>query len=343
MKSNRVHGFDILRIATVMAILYFHVWQYTFYQDVISIPPEVSNYHNLTGWVGDMFKYGGLFIVALSYFLIGLKKHSNHSLRIFVLLAGIWSLQIITSDEPMNPSSWDWDVYSYLIITYLLVLALPKAKWIRAPLAIISALILCIPFDLYESVLKIQPSVQFSGWGLMPWTFLAILFHSVGVLWRQSFPDLFSAIRKWEWPLWIIPIVILFIVTPDYGPFPAGPGFESYVFKIKPLMFWKHFLVFTFLMRLSLDGRVNTLLAKIKGMDLLGKIEWNKHLGVSYFMHLAFLPLGQHWMDVWASYPILFDWFWLFIFVSVHFIVMAMFYGREMIDLRVRKAFTLRR
>ncbi len=324
-KSSRIYGFDILRIATVMAILYFHVWQFTFFQDVISLPSEISNYHNLTGWVGDLFKYGGLFIVALSFFLIGLKDKPQHKMRFFVLIAGLVTLQISTSDNPADPTTWDWDVYSYLLFSYVLVLALPKKAMVRWPLVVASFAFLCIPYDQYEALLKIPDTVQFSGWNLMPWLALPVLFHSAGVLWSEKNPGSFTSILKWEWPLWVALIALLFVITPDYGPFPAGPGFEAYVFKLKPLMFWKHFIAFMFLMRLSLDPAINRVLAKIKGMDWFSNLAWNKHLGVCYFMHLAFLPMGQHLMEFWGNYPGTFDWLWLFIFVAVEFIVRAMF------------------
>ncbi|WP_413292034.1 hypothetical protein ACLSU7_11495 [Bdellovibrio sp. HCB185ZH] len=334
-KSTRIYGFDILRIATVMAILYFHVWQYTFFQDVISLPPEISNYHNLTGWVGDVFKYGGLFIVALSFFLIGLKARSQHKMRFFVLIAGLIGLQVSTADNPMDPTTWDWDVYSYLVLSYILVLALPRKAILRWPFVAASIALLCIPYEQYAPLLNIPEAIQFSGWNLMPWLALPVLFHSAGVLWSQKTPGFFQAMHKWEWPVWVALIALLFVITPDYGPFPAGPGFEGYVFKQKPLMFWKHFIVFAFLMRLSLDPVINSALARIKGMSQFSNLAWNKHLGVSYFMHLALLPMGQHLMEFWGHFPGTFDWLWLFIFISVEIIVRAMFAMRLTVKAKV--------
>lgn len=323
--SQRIYGFDLLRIATVMAILYFHVWQYSFFQDVISIPAEISNYHNLTGWVGDIFKYGGLFIVALSFFLIGLKEKSHHMMRFFVLIAGLSALQISTADNPMDPTTWDWDVYSYLVLSYIVVLLIPRKPVIRWPLVAVSVALLSVPYEQYGALLKIPEAVQFTGWNIVPWIALPILFHSAAVLWSQKFSDFVQDIRKWEWPVWFVLIVLFLIITPDYGPFPAGPGFESYVFKQKPLMFWKHFIVFMFFMRLSLTPLVNGTLAKLQGIKQFSNMAWNKHLGVCYFMHLAFIPMGIHMMDFWAQHPRAFDWFWLFIFISVEVIVRAMF------------------
>ncbi|WP_413585931.1 hypothetical protein [Bdellovibrio sp. HCB274] len=325
-KSNsRIYGFDLLRIATMMAILYFHVWQFSFFQDVISLPPEISNYHNLTGWVGDTFKYGGLFIVALSFFLIGLKTRAKQSMRFFVLIFGLITLSISTATEPMNPSTWDWDVYSYLIFSLLLVISLPRNAVLRWALILASLVLLSVPFANYESFLKIQDSVQFTGWNLMPWLALPVLFHSIAVIWSQRFSVTVQKRKNWEWAAWIGTIVLLFVVTPDYGPFPAGPGFEAYVFKQKPLMFWKHFAVFMFLMRLSLDPRINAAIGKVKGMQWFSNLAWNKHFGVAYFMHLAFLPMGLHYMDFWGHYPRAFEWLWLFIFVAVEVIVRSIY------------------
>ncbi|MEK2689515.1 hypothetical protein [Bdellovibrio sp. GT3] len=325
-KSNhRIYGFDLLRIATMMAILYFHVWQFTFYQDVISLPPEISNYHNLTGWVGDTFKYGGLFIVALSFFLIGLKVRAKQSMRFFVLIFGLITLSVSNAPAPMDPSTWDWDVYSYLIFALLLVLALPRNLILRTALSMASILILSIPFEWYEGMLQIKDAVQFSGWNLMPWLAVPVLFHSLAVIWSQKFKDNVKAVKNWEWAVWISAIVLLFVITPDYGPFPAGPGFEAYVFKQKPLMFWKHFVVFLFLMRVSLDPRINSALGNIKGMSWFSNLAWNKHFGVAYFMHLAFLPMGLHFMDFWGHYPRAFEWLWLFIFVAVEVVVRSIY------------------
>ncbi|WP_413576494.1 hypothetical protein ACLVWU_00450 [Bdellovibrio sp. HCB290] len=323
--NQRIYGFDLLRIATMMAILYFHVWQYTFFQDVISLPPEISNYHNLTGWVGDTFKYGGLFIVALSFFLIGLKARTKQSMRFFVLIFGLLTLSISTASEPLNPATWDWDVYSYLIFSLLLVLALPRNIILRGALIFASTALLCVPFDQYESLLNIQNAVQFSGWNLVPWLALPVLFHSLAVVWSKKVPQTLKAIKNWEWPVWIGAIILMFVITPDYGPFPAGSGFEAYVFKLKPLMFWKHFLVFTFLMRASLDPRISTALGKAKGMQWFSNLAWNKHFGVAYFMHLAFLPMGLHFMDFWSQYTRAFEWLWLFIFVAVEIVVRSIY------------------
>lgn len=319
-KVQRIYGFDLLRIATVMAILYFHVWQYSFYQDVISLPPEISNYHNLTDWVGVIFKYGGLFIVALSFFLIGFKAKSHHISRFIILLVGLIGIQILSSDNPADPSTWDWDVYSYLVLSYIVVMVIPKNLHLRLGLIALSLILLAIPYEVYAPLLKIPEATQFTGWNILPWLALPILYHSIGIIWREKIPGAFFKLKNWEWPVWLAAIAIFFVAAPDYGSFPAGPGFEAYVFKQKPLMFWLHFSTFTFLMRLSLDPRVNGLLGKIKPIEWISSLRWNQRLGFCYLLQFAFLPAGLRFMDFWGDHPWAFDWLWLFIFIGVELI-----------------------
>ncbi|WP_413289564.1 hypothetical protein [Bdellovibrio sp. HCB337] len=320
----RIYGFDLLRIVTVWAILYFHVWQFSFFQDQITLPPEISSYHLLVDFVGVLFKYGGLLIVALSFFLIGFKAKSYHIQRFVILIVGVIGLQILSSESPMDPQSWEWDVYSYLVFSYIFVAVLSQNKLLRQALVFLSLILLSIPFELYGS--RVYPSdgaLQFAGWNLLPWLALPVLFHSLGILWREKKPDAFIPLAKWEWPVWAGFILIFLVVTPDYGVFPAGPGFEAYVFQQKPLMFWKHFSIFMFLMRLSLDPRVNGFLGKIKIMEWISNLKWNRRLGFCYLLQFVFMPLGPLLMEFWGNYPRLFEWLWLFIFVAVELFARA--------------------
>lgn len=319
-KLQRIFGFDLLRIATVMAILYFHVWQFSFFEDVITLPAEISSYHNLTDWVGPVFKYGGLFIVALSFFLIGFKAKSHHISRFFILIIGIIGLQILSAEDPGDPSSWNWDVYSYLVFSYIVVMLTTKNLFARAGLIGLSVITLSIPYEVYAAFLRIPEAVQFTGWNILPWLAVPVLYHSLGIIWREKVPEIFLKMPWWEAISWATLIGILFAVSPDAGVFPAGPGFEALVFKQKPLLFWFHFSVFTFLMRLSVEPRLNTVLAKLRPVEWISSLRWNQRLGFCYLLQFVFLPLGPQMMTFWGEHPRVFDWLWLFIFVAVEFI-----------------------
>jgi hypothetical protein len=313
----RIYGFDLIRIVTVMTILMFHVWQFSFYQDQISLPPEISNYHLLVDVVGVFFKYSGLFIVALSFFLIGFKAKSHHISRVFILVVGIIGLQILSSDNPADPESWNWDVYSYLVFSYFVVMLIPKKRSLRLGLVVLSIVILSIPYEVYGPFLKIPEAVQFTGWNTVPWLALPVLFHSLGFIWREKVPEAFLKLHPLEGLVWVGLMVAFLVLSPDYGPAPAGPGFEGYIFKQKPMMFWQHFTIFTFLLRLSLDPRINNLLKKLKPMEWISSLRWNQRLGFCYLLQFAFLPLGPRLMPFWGDHPRLFDWLWFFIFVAV--------------------------
>lgn len=319
-QKNRIFGFDLLRIATVLAILYFHVWQFSFYEDVITLPSEISSYHHLTDWVGPVFKYGGLFIVGLSFFLIGFKAKSHHISRFFILVIGIIGLQILSSEDPADPSSWNWDVYSYLVFSYIVVMLTTMNLRVRAGLMILSVVTLSIPYEIYEPFLKIPDAVQFTGWNVFPWLAVPVLFHSAGLFWRVKVPGTFLAMPWWEVVIWFVLIAVLFVLSPDAGVFPAGPGFEAFVFKQKPLLFWFHFSTFIFLMRLSLEPRFNAVLGKIRPVQWISSLRWNQRLGFCYLLQFVFLPLGPQMMTFWGEHPRAFDWLWLFIFLAVEII-----------------------
>jgi hypothetical protein len=314
---KRIYGFDLLRIVTVLAILYFHTWQFSFFEDIITLPIEISSYHNLTDWVGPIFKYGGLFVVALSFFLIGLKVKSHHISRFIILIVGVIGIQILSSENPEDPSSWNWDVYSYLVFSYVVVMLLTKNFYVRLSLIVVSIVLLSIPYEVYGPFLRIPEAVQFTGWNIMPWLALPVLYHSLGLLWREKVPGTFLKLHLLEWPVYLGLIGILLFISPDAGAFPAGPGFESFIFKQKPLLFWFHFSVFTFLMRLSLDPRFNSLLDKIKPVGWISSLRWNQRLGFCYLFQFVFLPLGPMLMTFWGDHPRLFDWLWLFVFIAV--------------------------
>lgn len=314
---KRIYGFDLLRIATVLAILYFHVWQFSFFEDVITLPAEISGYHNLTNWVGPVFKYGGLFIVALSFFLIGFKAKSHHISRFIVLIVGIIGLQILSAEDPADPGSWNWDVYSYLVFSYIVVMLTTKKSAVRRGLIALSVFVLSIPYELYAPLLKIPEAVQFTGWNILPWLSVPLLYHSLGIVWREKVPGTFVKMPWWEAVSWFVAIGILFFASPDAGVFPAGPGFEAFVFKQKPLLFWFHFSVFTFLMRVSVEPRFNALLSKFKPVEWISSLRWNQRLGLCYLLQFVLLPLGPLMMTFWGEHPRAFDWLWLFIFVAV--------------------------
>jgi hypothetical protein len=324
LKAPRIFLLDIVRITAAAVILFFHFWQFTYYKDIIHFSNDESIQFLLVEFFSFFGPYFGLLIVAISFFLMGIIESQKGLFRLFVLFIGVVILQVIYAEDPTNPMTWSWDVYSFLIGSLIWIWILPEFKVIRIPTILLSLIALAMPWSFYQNwAASFDPEIasflfgvgemKFSGWSFLPWIAVPSLFHSLGVLLRERWQNQSSNLEiSWfELFIWFIFFLAIFSQYNSYYPMPVGPGFASFVFQNKPDLLWSHFAVFSFLMRLAIDPRFNNWLAQKKWVQWISSTMWARRFGLTYLMQFYFIPFGWTNEYFWNQHPRLFDLLWI--------------------------------
>ena len=254
-------------------------------------------------------------------------------------------LQIASAPAPLDPHTWAWDVYSFLLASLLVCRLLDRAfrarRWLipvlLAPMFISDGIWQALatqfaPDSSFVQFLIGHPHGEFDGWNLVPWlglpTALFLMGRENGERWLRS-PEKLRVSRN-EVLLWGVTLIALFWQYDPRYPVPLGPSFDAFVFHLEPLYFWPQFSVFLFLLRLGLDSRVNQWLAQTPVVSPLSRgvshLAWCRHFGWCYLVQiLLFLSVGQDIYN-WNQNPEAFNFLWLGVFLAAEVSVSLAFY-----------------
>lgn len=366
-KSTVISGWDWIRLFTVLSIAFFHAWQLIFYKDITTFTKQQPIYYFLADGLKHIGIYSGVMILAQSFLMFGFNDTKMFSepltsfsirARWVLLVLGVLILQILTVSDPVNPSTWTWDIYSFLILAFLLCRLLRKAKpLLRRILIGISIVPLLLPDSFWlDSFIGYFPNSSFNlflighgngeffGWNLLPWIFVPVVFYLSGIELGAKFRKSETSFNLWllEMVAWPICFLLLFMRYQSYDPVPVGPSFDAFIFHHKPLLFWQHFSVFIFLLRLSVITKVNLFLKQAPLIGALtkqiSKLAWCRHFGWTYLIQLTiYLSVG---MDVynWNSHPRQFDYLWLVVLLTAEVCVRIAFSLRRKAKLQIAKS-----
>ncbi len=319
--AKRILGFDILRIVSMVAILSFHSNETVFYTD---IPPVKDGFFfPLLYVIAPMIGFSGFTVAALSSFLYAIREPAARVwYRLFALLTGGIAVLAWLAGEDRQAFVFEWDIYSYLLVTLAAIFAVRKSPMAIRTLGVVGFLLLLIPvWDLWpvsvsENRLWIQALVGDcrikggGGWPVLPWSGLMWMFYAVGREWVLNTPLRERLQRKVGRGEILITVTVLAASIPFVGAFlvtPWGPGFGCFVFRQSPLIFWGHFIWVLLLMRISLVAGVNEWLAQKRWARWISSLEWSRHFGRCYLLHLLFLGLGSGFASAYLEHPWLFD------------------------------------
>ncbi len=317
--SKRLHGFDILRIVSMVAILSFHSNETVFYSD---IPPVKDGLLFPFLYVfAPMIGFSGFTVAALSSFLYAIREPAARVwYRLFALLTVGIAVLAWLAGEDGHTFVFEWDVYSYLLVTLAVIFSVRKSPVAIRALGVVGFVLLLLPLwnllPVFENRFLKQALVGDcgvlggGGWPIFPWSGLMWMFYALGREWVLNKPLGERLQRTMGLAETRITIMVLAVTIPFLGGYleaPWGPGFGCFVFRQPPLIFWGHFIWVLLLMRISLVTAVNEWLSRKRWAGWISRLEWSRHFGRCYLLHLLYLGLGSGFAWEYIEHPWLFD------------------------------------
>lgn len=293
----RFLGLDLIRFFTFIAIVGWHFGTLLWDGQPHYYPFHVES----TGWWAYYmythgFANGGFVVLALSFFLFGLKdKGFKYSGRFFALLVIGWFL-LSGLEAILEGEFWiSWDIYALLIsgVGLLAILPTQSMKALRL-LAIPSFAMTWFPFW-YLLDLSDHPLLPWlvgtcddsnHTWTLFPWIgFLYIFFwlgREISVLpsWTKNGLD----IGRSEVVLWVLASLVS---LPFLGAYlnVSGAQRECLMFRVVGWSFWAGMMPFLFLARLSLIPKVNEALKRLRFVSWVSRLQVNQRFWAVYLGH----------------------------------------------------------
>ncbi len=318
--KHRLAGLDLIRLILIIPTIILHVWNMLI-GDPHPTAGLTSNYVFYEKYLGNTLGFAGVFIFALSFYLEGIRKSAPFTLdirsltKIFFLVAAMISSQTSLSEENATEFYFIWDIFSFVLLSYLLIFPLskienPRTLWKFGAIGIVLFL---VPFHFYQGILEgILPSSLQStfiatrsefgpnGWFLLPWIGLPLFFYVLG----RSYNN--PNIRR-------LPVLLLFVGVPllfyPGNPIVLGKEFYGYVFWQPSLFVFSRILVFASLLLLASQITEN------KALKLLSYLQWNRNFWICYILHIGVIDIMSE--NKFYSDPNNLNWAWLYVFLLV--------------------------
>lgn len=293
-----LYGLDIIRLIATINIINYHVYETLFYED--RLPFEAG----FVSMINRSFSTSIFIIITLLSFLYGFTPPSKKRWQKLLILLplGCLVLLITQGDKPFKDLYTDWDIFGFLIVSILSLYFLKKLKLIM-PAAFIGFILLCIPiwewFPPEGSYLKnvfignCIKDTPGNAFPIFPWIGLIWFCYGFGV-WTKN--KGLNSLSKWKNKEIIIWPLLFIIASPQWGAYyntPIGPGFFCFMLRQDPIVFWSHFIVILFLIRLALISNINTYLSQWRAYNWLHSLAWIRFFGVCYVTHFIFISLYQ--------------------------------------------------
>lgn len=318
-------GLDLIRLVSVFAISVFHANEAIFYTNTSPLPGDGRVYPHLLE-VARHLVFSGFTIVAISGFLFGQRNWSLQKWLslLAILTLGTLTLPLIYSDDLLGSYYWEWDIYAYLIFCLAILLIIRSSSLAVGVLGLLGAIMLIFPAWQYWGFYPVSSGSipiwrqAFTGvcyeqgggaWPIFPWAGLLWSFYAFGYFYKRSpvIQAKILQITRMEIFLWLF---LIGLGAPYWGAYysvPIGPGFYCFAFRQPPWIFWSHFVIVIFLMRLSLVAAVQAWLARRRGLQWLSRLHWSRHFGLCYLLHLVVLGVASQFSEAIIARPWIFD------------------------------------
>ncbi|MCF8059078.1 MAG: hypothetical protein K9K67_07265 [Bacteriovoracaceae bacterium] len=337
---------DILRLLSMAAIISFHTNEFLFYTKTFPLTQKTYVFP-IFDIYSRLIPFSGQTIVALSFFLWGLRKKAFNTILKYLLLFLLGHFLVTANfNRPgMLLKNLEWDIYPFLAFSFFVIHFTRKlSSSLKYFLILISSALLFVKPDIIvgQSSFNILngmlwstcPSGGSGAWPLFPWLALPIFFYHVGELIGKKI-KFFEKIEKKEIIIWT-----MFLIMGLYGLILVYPGglynvhvgakFYCQMLNLRPFEFWSYFVWIVFFMRLSLLKSINDWGAQHEILRYLRGLYWNSHFGLTYLCHILLLYLGAQFDSFFVDNPVLFDCYFLSLFP------MPEFMARFLINIRLR-------
>jgi hypothetical protein len=338
---DRLVGFDLLRVIILIPVVMMHVWS-AFYNDrIIDIDLSASLYPAYFKYVGSTLGFAGIFILSMSFFLFGYLERKSFFkgldgiLRTVVLILAMLSTQLNPTLPPGDPDYFIWDMFSYVLLSLVVVSLLEKRSnkfWAVA--GIFSALLLCMPPSFVEGAFsdRLLPFVSQmlfptrnnlgpNGWFLVPWLGLPFLSFAWGRFSRKGLDFKHVSI------LFALTYLAIGVLKISAQSVPLGPDtyYYYYSFWQNPIVFWFYFLPFLYLLYIFSYQPVAQKL-RASPFRWLSRLQWNKHFWFAFVLHFGVIENAVRASDFFATHPRYYDFLWLGVILSVELMLQMFFF-----------------
>ncbi len=307
-------GLDIIRFIAIICVVYYHAYEILYDKDIVPFPAPFLK-------IMKVLTISIFTIIILLSFLYGLKPFSKkRGKRLFFLLPlGFIALFFTQGDKPFITFYTNWDIFLFLSVGILSLYFLQKCPKLILPFSVIGFILLWLP--IWNWFPQVQPGLELmwenfskgrsfpnqfglknmligycvkgqhgGAFPIFPWIGLMWLCYGLGV-WVKKRVGLMAKWRKKEIFIWLFLFIIAFPQWGGYYHIPMGAGFYCFMLRQSPLVFWSHFIVILFFIRLSLISSVNAYLSQFKIARGLKALAWTRAFGICYVTHFIFIGL----------------------------------------------------
>lgn len=301
--SVRWHGFDILRLISYFAIIGFHMSLFYWYTPSLDSISSESVIVRTAELLYRALAFSGFTIVFMSSLLLGQAKHSTRRKKpIFLVLLFGWIFLSICMHEKYFLV---WDVYTLFLTGMLNNLFFDRLgrSWVRGA-GLLGFIILWIPIweyahffsfvpDDFQHVLGVASCEgrEISEWPALPWIGLIWIGYALGYELQsmmESGRTSRLAISKREMAIWL---VLLALSIPQWGAYyniRLGEHFSCEAYRQEPYIFWSHMVWILAFIRLSVDPKIQSWLARRRWARHISSMAISRHFWLAYALHYGY-------------------------------------------------------
>lgn len=295
--DERIWGFDLIRLASFFAIAFFHISLIHYYERDVPLS-DASRIAAVIEVYARSLSFSGFTIAFLSSLLTGLSGSSlKQRMRLFTFLSIGWVVFSLLMN-PVYGGFLAWDVYPLIFVGILSATFAERLgpKALRG-LGFAGFVMLWLPFwrlsehfemsEMWRNVLGFGDCTrsEVAEWPVLPWIGLVWSGYAAGVTVRESRGKEEARLKGSELALWAL---LLLAGVTTFGAFYSielGNRFSCVVYRMDPWIFWGHFIWPVFLIRASLDPRVQAWLGQWRLVRAIGRLGISRKFWAAYIFN----------------------------------------------------------
>ncbi len=331
MKARFI-GIDFIRFICILAIVGFHFVDMVYYEPDVPAYLSFFYFKYFSDYYMRTFAFAGIAIVGITTFLHGYTTSSDHKWKklLVILLAGHIVLAFGWGDHVFK-FNLEWDIFSFLFVAFGTLYLVRNSQKMMITLAGLGAVLLSISVWEYSTVVFTQlnlsryfkdallgacDSTGQGMWPIFPWIGLTWLCFYLGKLMNVSL----AKISKLEFAAWFFILLLTFKNIGDYFHTPYAENFACFVHRRSAAAFWSQFIWLSFLVRLSLDLKINQYLGQFRLLRWVSQLQWSVNFGLCYVYHLVAIA-ALSTVDFWIAKE---TWRFELLFIPIFIIVELM-------------------
>jgi hypothetical protein len=341
-RRPRLVSLDLLRLVILVPVLIMHVWNVFFGETDITLSETESFYQAYRVWLAPTLGYAGIYVFSLSFFLYGFFNSTRpqwgvkSASRVVLLTLAVLSTQFNSMVSFGEPGYFIWDLFSFILLSFLLVGGLSflgDRGWAWAGIS--GALLMCVHPLLFQDWLELSllpvmaqifvpTSSDFglNGWFLLPWIGLPLVAVAFG-RWCRAADE---TTAKLTGLALVAASLIVWLIGQGVHvrPLMTASQYYDFSFRQHPLYFWRYYLLFALALLILSRSGLNQRLMQTP-LRLAGSLKWSQHFWLAYIFQFGVIDVLSDLKEPILAHPPLFDLLWIIVFVMVELLLQAFF------------------